>query len=74
MRHVKKVVKSYYVHWYYTSHYPCGVLVVEIGSYARSGIGEVVHLLAAVQYINCGAVIWDPPKSVKRSFNFTRRS
>ena len=56
----------------HTSHYPCGVLVVGIGSYARSGIGEVVDLLAAVHYISRGAVIWDPPKSVKRSFKVTR--
>ena len=56
----------------YTSYYPCGVLVVRIGSYAWSGIGEVIDLLAVVHYISCGAAIWDPPKSVKRSFNFTR--
>ena len=56
----------------HTSHHPCGVLVVGIGSYARSGIGEVVDLLAAVHYKSRGAVIWDPPKSVKRSFKVTR--
>ena len=50
----------------YTSYYSCGGLVVGIGSYARSGIGEVVNLFAAVHYISRGAVIWDPPKSVKR--------
>ena len=55
----------------HTSYYPCGVLVVEIGSYARSGIGEVVDLLAAVHYISRGAAIWDPPKSVGRPFNVT---
>ena len=54
----------------YTSHYPCGKLVFRIGSYARSGIGEVVDLLAALNYVSRGAVIWDPPKSVKRFFNF----
>ena len=53
----------------HTSHCPCGVLVVGIGSYARSGIGEVVDLLAAVHYISRGAAIWNPPKSVKRPFN-----
>ena len=57
----------------HTSHYTCGVLVVGIGSYARSGIGEVTDLLAAVHYINRGAVIWDPPKSVKGPFNVMRR-
>ena len=41
----------------YTSHYPCGVLVVGIGSYARSRIGKVVDLLEAVHYISRGAVI-----------------
>ena len=40
------------------------MLVVGIGNYARSGIGEVVDHLAAVHYISRGAVIWDPPKSV----------
>ena len=53
----------------HTSYYPCGVLVAGIGSYARSGIGEVVDLLAAVHYKSRGAIIWDPPKSVKRPFN-----
>ena len=43
-----------------------------IGSYAWSGIGKVVDLLAAVHYISCGAAIWDPSKSVKRPFNVTR--
>ena len=52
--------------------YPCGGLVVGIGSYARSGIGEVVDPLAAVHYISRGAIIWNPPKSVKRPFNGTR--
>ena len=55
-----------------TSYYPCDVLVVGIGSYARSGLGEVVDLLAAVHCISRGAVIWDPPKSVKRPFNVMR--
>ena len=53
----------------HTSYYPYGGLVVGIGSYARSGIGEVVDLLAAVHYISRGAAIWDPPKSVQRPFN-----
>ena len=53
---------------------PCGVLVVRIGSYARSGIGQVVDLLAAVHYISRGAVIWDPPKLVRRPFNLTRKN
>ena len=35
-------------------------------------MGEVVDLLAAVHYISRGAVIWDPPKSVKRPFNVMR--
>ena len=48
------------------------MLDVGIGSYARSGIGEVIDLLAAVHYISLGAVIWDPPKSVKRSFDVKR--
>ena len=48
------------------------MLVVGIGSFAGSGIGEVVDLLAALHYINRGAVIWDPPKSVKHPFNVTR--
>ena len=52
-----------------TSHYLCGLLVVEIGNYARSGISEVVDLLAAVHYISRDAAIWDPPKSVKRLLN-----
>ena len=56
----------------HTSQYSCGVLVVGIGSYARSGIGEVIGLLAAVHHISRGAVIWDPPKSVKRPFSLTR--
>ena len=55
-----------------TSYYSCGALVVEIGSYARSGIGEVVDLLATVRYTSRGAVIWDQPKSVKRPFNVMR--
>ena len=55
-----------------TSYYPCGGLVVGIGSYARSGIGEVADLLAAVQYISRGAVIWEPPKLVRRSFHVAR--
>ena len=55
-----------------TSYYLCGLLVAGIGSYARSGIGEAVDLLAAVHYISRGAVIWDPPKSVKRPFNVMR--
>ena len=54
------------------SYYPCGVHVVGIGSYVRSGIGEVVDLLAAVHYISRCVAIWDPPKSVKRPFNVTR--
>ena len=44
------------------------MLAVGIGSYARSGIGEVADLLAAVHYISRGAVIWDLPKSVDRPF------
>ena len=48
------------------------LLFAKIGSYARSGIGEVVDLLAAVHYISRGAAIWDPPKSVKRPFKVTR--
>ena len=48
------------------------MLAVGIGRYARNGIGEVVDLLAPVQYISRGAAIWDPPESVKRSFNVTR--
>ena len=56
----------------HTSHYLCGVLVVGIGGYARSRIGEVADLLAAVHYISRSVVIWDPPKSVKRPFNVTR--
>ena len=48
------------------------MLVVGIGSYALSGIGELIDLLAAVHYISLGAVIWDLPKSVKRSFNVMR--
>ena len=48
------------------------MLVVVIGKHARSGIGEVVDLLAAVHYISRGAANWDPPKSVKRPFNVTR--
>ena len=47
-------------------------VVVGIGSYARSGISEVADLLAAVHYMSRGAAIWDPQKSVKRSFNVTR--
>ena len=46
--------------------------MVGIGSYAWSGISEVVDFLAAVHYISRGAVIWDPPKSVKRPFNVMR--
>ena len=45
------------------------MLVVAIGSYAWSGIGEVADLLATVHYISRDAVIWDQPKSVKRPFN-----
>ena len=56
----------------HTCYYPCGVLVAGIGSYAWSGIGEVVDLLAAMHCKGRGAVIWDPPKSVKRPFNVTR--
>ena len=48
------------------------MLVVGIGSYAQSGIGDVVDLLAAVHYISRGAAIWDPPKSAKRFFNVMR--
>ena len=48
------------------------MLVVGIGSYAGSGIGKVVDLLAAVHYIGRGAVIWDPTKSVNRPFNVMR--
>ena len=55
----------------HTSYYPCGGLVVGIGSYARSGIGEVADLLAAVHYISRSAVIWDPPKlDVTRALRF----
>ena len=54
------------------SYVAYGVLVVGIGSYARSGIGDVVDLLAAVHYISRDAAIWDPPKSVRRPFNVTR--
>ena len=50
----------------------CGVLVVGIGSYAWKGVGEVVYFLAAVHYISHDAAIWDPPKSVNRSFEVTR--
>ena len=57
---------------YHTSYYLCGGLVVGIGSYAWSGMSEVVNLLAAVHYISRGAVIWDPPKSVRRHFNVKR--
>ena len=56
----------------HTSYCPCGGLVVGIGSYARSGIGEGADLLVAVHYISRGAVIWDPPKLVKRSFDVAR--
>ena len=48
------------------------MLVLGIGSLARSEIGEVVDLLAAVHYISHGAAILDPQKSVKRVFNVTR--
>ena len=48
------------------------MLVAGIGSYARSGIDEVVDFLAAMHYISRGAVIWDPPKLVKPPFNVTR--
>ena len=48
------------------------MLVLGIGGYARSGIAEVVDLLAAVHYVSRGAAIWNPPKSVKRPFNVTR--
>ena len=51
---------------------PCGGLVVGIGSYAWSGIGEVADLLATVHYISRGAVIWDPPKLVKRPVDVAR--
>ena len=51
----------------YTVHYPCGVLVVVIGNYAWSGMGEVVDLLAAVHCLSRGADIWDLPKLVRRS-------
>ena len=47
--------------------YPCGVFVVGIGGYDWSGKGKRVDLLAAVHYVSRGAVIWDPPKLVKRS-------
>ena len=57
----------------HTSYYPCGALVVGIGRYARNGIGEVFDLLAAVHYISRGAVIWNPPNSVKRHFDVTRK-
>ena len=60
------------VRW--ASYYPCGGLIAGIGSYALSGIGEVVDLLAAVHYKSRGALIWDPPKSVKRPFNVMRTS
>ena len=56
----------------HTSYCPCGVLVVGISNYARSGMGDVIDLLVAVYCISCGAAIWDPPKSVKRLFNVTR--
>ena len=56
----------------HASYYPCGGLVVGIGSYARSGIGEVTDLLAAVHYISRGAVIWDPPELVGRPFHVAR--
>ena len=56
----------------HTSYYPRGGLVVGIGNYAWSEIGKVVDFMAAVHYISRGAVIWDPPKSVKRPFNVMR--
>ena len=56
----------------HTSHHLCRVLIVGIGSYVRNGIGKVVDLMVAVQYISRGAAIWDPPKSVKRPFHITR--
>ena len=40
------------------------MLVIGIGTYARSGIDEVVDLLAAVHYISRCAAIWEPPKSL----------
>ena len=56
----------------HSRYYSCGVLVAGIGSYAWSGIGDVVDFLAVVHYISRGEVIWDPPKSVKRSFKVMR--
>ena len=41
-------------------------------NFRRSGIGEKADPLEVVHYISRGAIIWDPPKLVKRPFDVTR--